>query len=52
MLIEKWYPKVNYSTEKSIRKKFYIWNGRIIGKQKPSTRALRIHNWQVLSATL
>ena len=52
MLIEKWYPKVNYSTEKSIRKKFFFWNGRIIGKQKPSTRALRIHNWQVLSATL
>ena len=52
MLIEKWYPKVNYSTEKSVRKKFFFWNGRIIGKQKPSTRALRIHNWQVLSATL
>ena len=24
----------------------------MVGKQKSSTRALRIHNWQVLSATL
>ena len=28
------------------------WNGRMVGKQKSSTRALRIHNWQVLSAML
>ena len=24
----------------------------MVGKQKSRTRALRIHNWQVLSATL
>ena len=28
------------------------WNGRMAGKQKSSTRTLRIHNWQVLSASL
>ena len=28
-------------------KKFF-WNGRMVGKQKFSTRDLRIHNWQVL----
>ena len=32
--------------------KIFFWNGRIAGKQKSSTRALRIQNWQVLSATL
>ena len=34
----------------SLKKIF--WNGRLVGKQKSSIRALRIHNWQVLSATL
>ena len=39
-------PLKKYSLEK------FFWNGRMVGKQKSSTRALRIHNWQVLSATL
>ena len=43
--------EVNFSTEKVFFQKFF-WNGRMVGKQKSSTRALRIHNWQVLSATL
>ena len=28
------------------------WNGRMVGKQKSSNQALRIHNWQVLRAML
>ena len=39
-------PLIKYS----LRKNF--WKGRMVGKQKSSTRALLIHNWQVLSATL
>ena len=37
-------------------KKYYLkdvfWNGRMVGKQKSGARALRIHNWQLLSAML
>ena len=33
-------------------KKEFFWNDRMVRKQKSSTRALRIHNWQVLKATL
>ena len=43
--------KVSYSIEKVFFEKNF-WNGRMIDKQKSSTRALRIHNRQVLSATL
>ena len=37
-------------------KKYYLknvfWSGRMVGKQKSGTRALRIHNLQFLSVTL
>ena len=50
-LIENGAPKSNIRLKKYSWKKFF-WNGRMVGKQKCSTRALRIHNWQVLSETL
>ena len=51
-LIENSSPKSTSAVKKLPLKK-YFWNGRMVGKQKSSTRALRIHrNWQVLSATL
>ena len=50
-LIENGTPKSTIPLKKYSLKKFFK-NGRMVGKQKSSTRALRIHNWQVLSATL
>ena len=51
-LIENSSPK-STSAVKRLPLKKYFWNGRMVGKQKSSTRALRIHpNRQVLSATL
>ena len=50
-LIENGTPKSNIPLKKSSLKKVF-WNGRMVGKQKSSTRALRIHSWQVLSETL
>ena len=47
----KQYPKVNKCSEKVVFEKCF-WNGLLVGKQKSSTRALRIHNCLVLSATL
>ena len=44
-------PQSQLSTEKVLLKNVF-WNGRIVGKQKSGIRALRIHNWQLLSATL
>ena len=32
--------------------KNFFWSGPMVDKQKSPIRALRIHNWQVLSATL
>ena len=43
-------PKINKCCEKVVFEK--IFHGRMVGKQKSRTRALRVHNWQVLSATL
>ena len=56
----KWYPKVNKYSEKAVFEKIFLeWpNGRKTKIQYyvcaacVSTRAVRIHNWQVLSATL
>ena len=51
-LIENGTPKSTIPLKKYSSKNFF-WNGRmLVGKQKFSNRALRIHNWQVLSATL
>ena len=50
-VIENGTPKSTIPLKKYSLEKFF-WNGRMVGKQKSSTRALRIHNWQVLSATL
>ena len=50
-LIENGTPKSTIPMKKCSLEKVF-WNGRMVGKQKSSTRALRIHNWQVLSATL
>ena len=50
-LIENGTSKSTIPLKKYSLKKFF-WNPRMVGKQKSSTRALRIHNWQVLSATL
>ena len=49
-LIENGTPKSTIPLKKYSLKKFFK-NGRMVGKQKSSTRALRIHNWQVLSAS-
>ena len=51
MLIENGTLKSTIPLKKYSLKKVF-WNGRMVGKQKSSTRALRIHNWQVLSVTL
>ena len=45
-LIENGTPKSTIPLKKYSLKKFFS-NGRMVGKQKSSTRALRIHNWQV-----
>ena len=50
-LIDNGTPKSTIPLKKYSLKKFF-WNGQMVGKQKSSTRALRIPNWQVLSATL
>ena len=50
-LIENGTPKSTIPFKKLPLKKI-LWNGRMVGKQKSSTRALRIHHWQFLSATL
>ena len=50
-LIENGTPNSTIPLKKYPLKKIYC-NGRMVGKQKSSTRALRIHNWQVWSATL
>ena len=54
---ERWKLIKNGAPKSTIPLKTYsvetiFWNGRMVGKQKSSTRALRIHNWQVLSAHL
>ena len=51
MLIENGTSKSTIPLKKYSLKNVF-WNGRMVGKQKSSTRALRIHNWQVLSVTL
>ena len=53
-LIETGTPKSTIPLKKyALKKIFMAWpNGRYTNKQKSSTRALGIHNWQVLSATL
>ena len=56
----KWYPKVNKYSEKAVFEKIFLeWpNGRktkiqyYVWAACASTRAVRIHNWQVLRATL
>ena len=50
-LIENGSPKSTFPLKKYSLKKFF-WNGRMVGKQISSTRALRIYNWKVLSTTL
>ena len=50
-LIENGTPKSTIPLKKYSLKKFF-WNGRMVGKQISSTRALRIYNWKVLSTTL
>ena len=46
-------PQSQLSTEKVLfKKRFQELHGRMVGKQKSGIRALRIHNWQLLSATL
>ena len=50
-LIENGTPKSTIRLKKCSLEKVF-WNDRMVGKQKSSTRALRIHSWQVLSATL
>ena len=55
----KWYPKVNKYSEKVVFEKIFLeWpNGRetkiqyYVWAACASTRAVRSHNWQVLSAT-
>ena len=50
-VIENGTPKSTIPLKKYSLKKFF-WNGRMVGKQISSTRALRIYNWKVLSTTL
>ena len=50
-LIESGTPKSTIPLKKYSLRRFF-WNGRMVCKQKSSTRALRIHNWQVLSVRL
>ena len=46
-LVENGTPKSTIPLKKYSLRRFF-WNGRMVGKQKSSTRALRIHNRQVL----
>ena len=50
-LIENGTPTSTIPLKKYTLKKFF-WNGRMVGEQKSSTRALSIHNLRVLSAML
>ena len=50
-LIENGTPKSTIPLKKYSLKNVF-WNGRMVGKQKSSMRALRIHNWQVLSTAV
>ena len=51
-MIENGVPPKSTIPLKKYSLKIFFWDGRMVGKEKSSTRALRIHNWQVLRATL